>query len=225
MIIHQNQDLFQGFRDGSTSTSQSLWYTPLTKGKQDQPWVAQCWSWGMSFLSICVVKIFPFKKTGRRRESQSERSMIFETVFKAKLILNLHLVQELTDRSLWLTEDEIDTGLFGAPSYCPKDMTFNQDQKVFLCVWSKSLSTWQLSAGWKGRKLGREQYCPHLFQTVLFHPYVQQAIQPSLVWHDSLHSQFGLISKISVIFTKLPLTDRKLFFFWLLASAFTFFLQ
>lgn len=70
---------------------------------------------------------------------------------------------------------------------------------------------------------GSEQYCPHLFPTGLFHPHVQQAIQPSLVWQDSLHSQFGLICKTLGTFTKLPLTDRKLLFFWLLVSAFTFF--
>lgn len=63
----------------------------------------------------------------------------------------------------------------------------------------------------KKAELGNEQYCPHLFQTVLFHPCVQQAIQPSLVCKDSLPSRFGLNCKVFVISTKLLSTDRNCF--------------
>lgn len=44
------------------------------------------------------------------------------------------------------------------------------------------------------------------------------------VWFGMIHcTLFGLICKILVTLTKLPWKDRKLFVFWLLVSAFTFF--
>lgn len=63
---------------------------------------------------------------------------------KAKLVLlNLHLTEELTDKhSMRLTEYGIDSVLFWELSYNPKDMTFNQDKKVLLCVRGMSFSTW-----------------------------------------------------------------------------------
>lgn len=147
------------------------------------------------------------------------------TVSKAKWILNSHLVEEPTDSTARGSENmELTWGHLGHHLTVQKIRLSTKTKKYF-CVCEASLCPHGSSVLAETAELGSAQCCPHLFQTVLFHPSVQQAIQPSLVWHDSLHSQFGLTCKIFVIFTKLPLTDRKLFFFWLLASAFTFFLQ
>lgn len=107
-------------------------------------------------------------------------------------------------------------GLFWESSGSTKDMTLIQDKKVFWSVWRTSFGAGQQ---------GSEQYCPHLFQTVLLHPSVQQAIQPGLVWHDSLLSKLGLNYEM-LILTKLPLPEgkrkKKKDFSFLLVSAFTF---
>lgn len=54
------------------------------------------------------------------------------TVFKAKFVLNSHLVEEPTDSTVCGSQNmELTWGCLGNN---PKDRTFNQDKQVFLCV-------------------------------------------------------------------------------------------
>lgn len=115
--------------------------TTLTKWtKQDWPCVVNCWSWEMSFSPhLCNLKLSTNKRKGKREREKKKvkdpsASGFLETYAQAKLILiNSQPVEEPT-HSLWITEEETSVGLFGEPSYSPKDMTFNHDKRSFVCV-------------------------------------------------------------------------------------------
>lgn len=167
--------------------------TTLTKWtKQDWPCVVNCWSWEMSFSPhLCTLKLSTNKRKGKREREKKKvkdpsASGFLETYAQAKLILiNSQPVEEPT-HSLWITEEETSVGLFGEPSYSPKDMTFNHDKRSFVCVRNVFLHVDSSALAEKAGLGSRQVLSPPV--PVLFHPSVQQAIQPSLVWHDSLLS-------------------------------------
>lgn len=101
-------------------------------------------------------------------------------------------------------------------------MTFIQDKKsIFVCVKNAFL---HMDSSGLARKaeLVSEQHCPDLFQTVLLHCYIQQAIQSSLVWHDSLLWKLGLNHEM-FIFTNSLQQKTKEFFLLVFSFCFYFF--
>lgn len=140
------------------------------------------------------------------------------------MLLKSHLVEEPTDSTVCGSQNmELIQCYFGNHWTIQKTWLSTKTKKHF-CVWECLFPHGQFSVGQKVQ----------IRQWAVLSPPVPNSIIPPLCptghlaqsgWHDSLFSQFWLNCKMLVIFTKLPLIDRSYFFFLLLASAFTFFLN
>lgn len=75
---------------------------------------------------------------------------------------------------MWLSEYGIDSVILGTTVQSKRHDFQPRQKNIFVC--ENVFFHMDSSVLAKKSKLGNEQYCPHLFQTVLFHPYVQQAI-------------------------------------------------